>query len=142
MINTKVGKSEWLIIALCFSLLLHASLLLIKGHAPKCIEVELVPVEAENSGMSDEDPDVDLISPDGEKPCYKTYWGIGIVHVQGVVVKVAAGGPADRMGIQVKDIIIDDYDLRGSPYTNVIVKFIHEGKLVVKNTMREEICDN
>lgn len=141
MIFTKVEKSEWLIIALCFSLLFHASLLLIQAPEPQCVEVELVPVQAE-SGESSEEFEVNIINPEGDKPCTRSYWGIGIVHIQGIIISVAPGGPADKIGIQVRDIIVDDTDLKGDPFTNVIVKFIHNGKLVVKNTMREEICDN
>lgn len=74
--------------------------------------------------------------------CQKSYRGIGVMINYGSlqVVQVVKGGPADKAGVLLGDIILDDYFNQHSKGTEVVINVIRNGKTLQLKTIVDDIC--
>ena len=116
-----------------------------EGSPPeeKVVEKTTIQIEIEESkekGIGEPKPKSEFVDRDCGK--YKWYGGVGIQQQQpyGLVVEVYKGYPAERMGIQVGDYLLNLSEIRGEVGSEVEVRIERNGKYLSFKDKREKIC--
>lgn len=125
------------------SLLLHTLLLTLGFVAapkqstpvtPPTVEVQLT---GSQSSSSLQDPGDGIGCPDGE-----WFGGVGLEHdlFTNRIPKAPSGYPAYRAGVRVGDILLNEYELRGDPGTEVQIQVDRADQILVFKAVRTKIC--
>ncbi len=75
-----------------------------------------------------------------EKDCEDWFGGVGITHSFREIIKVNKGYPAEKAGVKVGDIILNEEELRGEVGTEVTMLIIRDGDPLEFTFERGKIC--